>query len=142
MDKSLEDLEKKFILDADMEHKDINSLISRILNLCQVDKNGFVKIEDKFLKKLNLIDKIILILSARHLANKLQTKLGKEVTIREEMTSQEIANMLREKKIVINARLKELKDKKQAIPVERGTYKVAPYAVSDILDKMEAQKNE
>lgn len=141
MEKSLEDLEKAFILDEDMEHKDINNLISRMLNFCQVDKNGFVKMDDK-IKKIKIPDKVLLILCARHLANKLQQKLGKEATIKEEMASQEIADMLREKQLVINARLKDLKDNKQVIAVERGTYKIAPYAISDFLKYLESIKND
>lgn len=142
MDKSLEDLEKSFILDADMEHEDIKNLINRIQSFCQVDKNGFVKIDDKIAKKLNILDRVLLVLTARHLANKLQLKLGKEATIKEEMISQEVAEILKEKQLVINARLKDLKDDKQIVSIERGTYKVAPYSILNFLNKLEGLKND
>ena len=140
MNNSLEDLEKSFILDEDMEHKDLNSLIDKIQLFCHVYKNGFVKIDDKIVKILNIPNRVLLVLSARHLANKLQLKLGKEGTIKEEMSSKELAEMLKEKQLVINARLKDLKDKKQIVPIERGTYKVASYTIITFLSELERLK--
>ncbi|MBU0471131.1 MAG: hypothetical protein KKF65_00775 [Nanoarchaeota archaeon] len=137
MDEELENLEKSFILDEDMEHENIKELIARTLKFCKIDKNGFVIIDQKTLSKLRIQDKVILVLVARHLASKLQEKLGRDVTIKEEVSSQELAHMLKEKQLVVNARMKELKDKKQALPVTRGTYKIAPYGISPFLKSLE-----
>jgi len=143
MTDELENLEKSFILDEDMEHENIKELIERTLRFCKIDKNGFVIIDQKTLSKLRIQDKVILVLVARHLAGKLQQKLGRETTIKEEVSSQELADILREKQLVINARMKELKDKKQVLPVARGTYKIAPYGISPFLKKLESgEKNE
>jgi len=138
MTKDLDDLEKQFILNEDMEHEDIKTLISRILNFCKIDNKGFVIIHDKQLK---MRDKIVLVLSARYLANRLQTKLGKEVNIQETINIKELTIMLNEKNGVITARLKELKDAKKIIQQDRGTYKVAPYAINDFLNQLEGVKN-
>ncbi|MFH0832282.1 MAG: hypothetical protein V1900_00975, partial [Candidatus Aenigmatarchaeota archaeon] len=80
MDKELEELEKQFILNEDMAHEDIKDLIKRILKFCKIDNKGFVIIQKK---KLRIIDKMILVLSARYLANKLQIKQARDVTIQE-----------------------------------------------------------
>jgi len=138
MNEELENLEKSFILDEDMEHENIKDLVQRVQNFCKIDKNGFVLIDGKTLSKLKIRDKVMLVLTTRHLANRLQQKLDRDITIKEEVTSQELAEMLKEKQLVINARLKELKDKKQVLPVVRGTYKVAPYRIPLFLKTLEA----
>jgi len=139
MTKDLEDLEKQFILNEDMEHEDIKELITRITNFCKVDNKGFVLIHNK---QLRIQDKIMLVLSARYLANKLQQKLGKEASILELVKAKEMSEMLKEKDTVVIARLKELKDDKKIISQGRGIYKIASYAIKDLLNDLEGVKNE
>ena len=140
MTERLEDLEKEFIIDEDMEQEDIQQLISRILKFCKIDKNGYVVIYDKNLK---LIDKILLILSARYLGNRLQQKLNRDITINDQVNNKEISNMLREKDIVVNARLKDLKDERKVILIRRGIYKIAPHVIDQVLSALEERvKNE
>lgn len=138
MTEELQDLEKQFIMDDDMEHNDIKKLIEQVLHFCRIDNNGFVIIQ-----KTNLImpQKILLVLTARHLANKLQEKLGREKVISEIVTATELSNMLKEKNAVILARLKELKDAKKVISADRGIYKIAPYIINDFLVELEGIKN-
>ena len=138
MSKDLEDLEKQFILDADLEHEDIKSLTSRVLKLCKIDTKGFVMIQKS---NLTIPERILLALSARFLANKLQQKLGRESAIEETCTTKELADMLSEKGTVVTARLKELKDAKKVLSPSRGVFKVAPYEIRDILDELEGVKN-
>ena len=115
-------------------------MISRILKFCKIDKNGYVVIYDKNLK---LIDKILLILSARYLGNRLQQKLNRDISINDQVNNKEISNMLREKDLVVNARLKDLKDERKVIPVRRGVYKIAPYIIDQFLFALEGGiKNE
>jgi vancomycin resistance protein YoaR len=138
--KELEDLEKQFILNEDMEDEDIKDLISRILKFCKIDNKGFVVIQKS---SLIMPQKIMLVLSARYLANKLQQKLGREnINIYEVVTAHELSSMLKEKDTVIIARLKDLKDAKKVISSERGVYKIAPYAIKDFLTDLEGGKNE
>ena len=140
MTEQLENLEKEFIIDEDMEQEDIQQLISRIIKFCKIDKNGYVVIYDKNLK---LIDKILLILSARYLGNRLQQKLNRDITINDQVNNKEISNMLREKDIVVNARLKDLKDERKVIPIRRGIYKIAPHVIDQVLSALEERvKNE
>ena len=138
MTKDLEELEKEFILSEDMEREDLEELISRILDMCKIDKNGFVVIRKP---SLTIPQRILLVLSARYLANKLQQKLDREMPIDETCKTMDIANMLKEKDTVIRVRLKELKDAKKVISPERGVFKIAPYEIKDFLTELEgAQK--
>ncbi|HUS49381.1 MAG TPA: hypothetical protein VMZ91_04410 [Candidatus Paceibacterota bacterium] len=139
MTKELEDLEKQFILNEDMELEDIKGFVARILKFCKIDSKVFVIIQRS---KLRIVDKLLLILSARYLANKLQQKLGKEPGIAEIVNIKDLASMMKEKETVIIARLKDLKDGKKVISQERGVYKVAPYAIKDFLTELEGVKNE
>lgn len=139
MTKELEDLEKEFILNEDMEHDNIRALVGRILKFCKIDSKGFV-ISHK--TSLKIPDKILLVLSARYLANKLQQSIGRENSISEEISAKELSNMIREKDAVVIARLKDLKDANKVLSSERGIYKVAPYAIEPFLKELEGVKNE
>lgn len=137
MTKELEELEKQFILNEDMEHEDIKNLISRALKLCKIDNKGFVVMHQS---GLTIPQKIMLALSARYLANKLQQKLGRESSIMEISNAKELADMLKEKEAVIAARLKDLKDAKKVISPNRGVFKIAPYAIKDFIAELEGAK--
>ncbi len=137
MTKELEDLEKQFILNEDMEHEDIKGFITRLMKFCKIDSKGFVMIQSS---KLRIVDKLLIILCARYLANKLQQKLGKESSIAETVTIKDLASMMKEKDAVIIARLKDLKDSKKVISKGRGIYKIAPYAINDFLNELEGLK--
>lgn len=130
----LEKIEKEFIVEDDLEYEKIKQLASRILNFCKIDKNGYVII---FRKNLKTVDKILLIFCARCLGNKLQQKLGREITIREEVSNREIANILKEKENVVSARINELRKDKKIICVKRGIHKVAPHIIEEFLTKLE-----
>jgi hypothetical protein len=136
MTDELEDLEKQFILNEDMEHEDIKDLIKRMLVFCKIDSQGFVIIQSS--SKLIIPQKLLLILSARYLANKLQQKLARENGISELVTIKDLANMMKEKDTVIIARLKDLKDAKKIISPERGVYKIASYALKPFLTELES----
>lgn len=139
MTEELEDIEKQFILNEDMEHEDIEEFIKRILSFCKIDSKGFVRIQKP---DLIIPQKIMLVLSARYLANKLQEKLGKKDSISEKVSAEELSNMLRSKKSVIVARVKDLKDSNKLNSPSKGTYQVSPYAIEDFLDELEKNKNE
>lgn len=143
MNEDLENLEKSFILDENVEYENIKELIEKVLKYCKIDKKGYVIIDQKTLSSLRIQDKVTLVLIARHLAFKLQQKLGREISIKEEVSTRDLASMLNEKQSVINARIKELKDKKQVVRVSRGIYKIAPYSISPFLKILEkGEKNE
>lgn len=137
MAKELENLEKEFILNEDMEHDDIKDLISRILEFCKIDNNGFVVIRRP---GLTMQQRIMLLLSARYLANKLQQKLNRDSPINESCTTMEIANMLKEKDTVVRVRVKELKDAKKVLSPKRGVFKIAPFEIEDFLTDLEGGK--
>ena len=140
MIEGLEELKKQFIVEDDIELDELKQLILRISKFCKVDKNGYVIVHND---KIRIIDKILLVLSARFLGNRLQQKLGEEVAIHEEINNKEIATMLKEKQTVVNARLKDLKDDRKIILVRRGVYKVLPHIIYNLLDRLEKEvKNE
>ena len=133
MTKELKDLEKQFILNENMEHENLQTLISRALKFAKIDKNGHVVIAGRW----SIADKIMLTLTARYLGNHLQLKLGAEPTILKEVATEDLSKMLGEKQSVVSARLKDLKDKKWAIAKDRGVFTVAPYSIDDFLTKLE-----
>jgi len=128
-------LEKEFILDEDIEHKELDTLIRRMLKFCKVDKKGFVIIPNA--KKLIVLDRILLVLGARNLANKLQIVIGQESTIKKEVTIDELENILKEKREVILARIKDLRDNGSIETPEKGVYTAAIHAVKSLLEKIE-----
>jgi hypothetical protein len=141
MTDKLEDLEKQFISDGDMEQEEISKLITKTLTFARIDKNGFVSLLNPL--KIKIADKIMLVLISRYLANKLQTKLGKEVSINENMKIDDLANNLREKRAVIIARIKDLKDNNLISSDKEGIYRIQPHAISPFLDRLnkENEKN-
>lgn len=137
---TLEDLRKKFIMDADAEQTNIEQLISRLSKFCKVDKNGYIFVDDKLLlQKLTIRDKIMLALSARYLANRLQEKLGLAPTISAEVSSDELTRFFSDKKDVIQARAKELKDDGKILSKDRGIYSVYPFQIEDFVASIETR---
>ena len=120
-----------------MEHEDVGNLTNRILKFCKIDNKGFVIIEKMSLK---VADKILLVLSAKYLANRLQQKLNRKITISEISSAGEIAKILKEKETVIAARLNDLKGAKKIISPERGSFKVAPYEIEKFIGELERER--
>jgi len=141
MTEHLEELERSFIMDQSAEHNDLPGLIRQLQVFCKIDRNGHVLIEDNA-KKLAIRDRIMLVLSARHLASRLQEKLKKDITIPEEVHSSIIANILKENPAVVAARLKDLKDEHNVIAIKRGTYKIAPYKIQAFLAAVGGNQND
>jgi hypothetical protein len=142
MSEELKNIEKDFILDEDMEHRNLKSLVTRTMKLCKTDKVGTVIIDANILLDMIIPQRIMCVLTARRLANQLQGKVGSEVTIMEDVGYKELACMIHENPAVVAARLKELKDKKQVLQISRGIYRIAPYAIESFLKQMEDEKND
>ena len=140
MSDELKELEKNFILDEDAQKESIKELIRETLTFCKIDKGGYVVLENPS-RKFTIVNKIMLVLSARYLANRLQASLGNEPSIKESVNVQELSDVLKVKQAVIRARLKDLKDKKNVVPTSSGTYRVAAYAIGPFL-KSVGGKNE
>ncbi|RLG44252.1 MAG: hypothetical protein DRN81_04920 [Thermoproteota archaeon] len=138
MTKDLEELEKEFIMSEDMEHDEIRELIGLVLGICKIDKKGYVVIRRT---GLTMQQRIMVVLTARYLANKLQQELERESPIDETCTTMEIANMLKEKDTVVRVRLKELKDDKKVLSPKRGVFRIAPYEIKEFLKELIGQEN-
>jgi hypothetical protein len=135
---TLEELGDKFIVKESLEKKDVERHIERLLAFCQIDSQGHVRIKDHVEKNLTIQQKILCILSARFLGNQLQSLLGKDVTIRPEANADELVKMTGEKKAVIQARAKELKDHGQ-IKADTGQYSIEPHAIGDLIQILETR---
>ena len=114
----------------------MKNLLTKITKFCKIDVKGYVQI---FNQNLTIPNKILLVLSARYLANRLQKKLGKESNIKEEITPTELADILKIKRPVIRARLKELKDDEKIVRVSKGTYKVYVHLIKQFLEQLEGK---
>lgn len=136
-EESYEEIGKKFILEEDMKHENLKELIGRIMEFAKVDSKGYVLIIDS--KKLRIVDKIMIVLITRYLANKLQKELQKKISIKEEVSIKEFEDMLKEKKAVIAARLKDLRKDKKIIDIKKGLYKVSPYSVEEYIEYLETK---
>ncbi|PIN77391.1 hypothetical protein COV15_02105 [Candidatus Woesearchaeota archaeon CG10_big_fil_rev_8_21_14_0_10_34_12] len=139
MKDNLEELEKRFIVDGDMEEEDIISLIERTLKFAKVDVSGYVSLLNP--KDLKIMEKIMIILISRHLANRLQIKRKKENPINSDVSIEELTNMLREKRNVILARIKDLRDSNLISSSSSGIYNAQPHAISSFLNKVEGKNN-
>jgi len=138
--KKLEEIEKAFILDVDAEKEDYTHLINRVLEYAKVDSSGYVILEGKFDREMIIKDKIMLILVVRQLASKLQEKLGRENTIKPEVSAEELAKFTKSKKEVIMARAKDLKDSRK-LTADRGIYSVTGHSIKSFLDEMDIKFN-
>ncbi len=141
MDEELKNLEKEFILDQNAKEADVKALIRRILAFWKIDQNGHVVIDVSKAKKLITLQKVMLILSARYLANRLQSQLGSDAPVPEQATIHDVADILREQQKIVGARISDLNKQKKILVVSRGIYKVAPYAVEPFLREIEDSKN-
>jgi len=134
MNTDIERLGAQFIVNEDMEAESVQRLVERMLNFCKVDGKGFVMIKSK---KMKITDKLMLVLSARYLANRIQVLTGKEASISENIEAKELGRMIGEDHATVLARLKDLKDKNKAIALGKGVYKVAPHEIDSFLGSLE-----
>lgn len=132
----LEKIEGEFILSHDAEKEDYAKLIRRMMKYAKVDQEGYVII-DETAKDVPMKDKILLILTTRYLANKLQEKLGKENAIKGEMSADDLEHIMRAKKDVIQARIKELRDDNKVKSEKAGIYSIAPHYLKTFLDTLD-----
>jgi hypothetical protein len=124
----MENLKEKFIVSEKIDEKRINEFVERLLPFCKVTEGGGVIIEKA---ELTTIEKIKIALTARFLANSLDSEISPEVN------GEELSNSLMIPKDQVLARLKELKDEKFAFRVSKGVYKVNPFKIDDLLKSLE-----
>ena len=138
----LKELEKSFIINSDAELEDYTELIRRSSRYAKVDNYGYVILGEKTSNKFTIKESIVLVLITRYLANKLQEKLKKDITIQEEVSADEIARISNSKKSVVMARAKELKDSRKIFSgKKKGTYKIAPHYIKTFLDLKSSNNN-
>ena len=126
-------MKKKFIVPENLEQQAIESNIAAISNFCQVDAASHVVFKD-VIKKLDLTvqQKLLLTLAARFLGRELQSLLKENLTIVTEANADELAKITGDKKEVIQARIKELKDA-QKVTAEAGIYRITPHGIGNIM---------
>jgi len=124
----MENLRDKFIVNEEINQKQILSFIERSLSFCRVTKTGGVIIDEG---KLTNLEKIKLSLVARFLANKLDPSISAEVN------SEELSGYLMISKDQVVARLKNLKDERFATRTGKGVYAVNPFRIGEFLASVE-----
>lgn len=122
---SIEELKKRFIVNPDDFDKTyLPRLLEVALKYCRVDTTGRVHVLPS---KMTVVNRIKLFLAARLLANQLDQSIPAEVP------SREIADSLLLDPMVVNARLKEIKDDKFAFSKEKGVYRAFPHRLDAFL---------
>ncbi|HIH13764.1 MAG TPA: hypothetical protein HA224_00745 [Nanoarchaeota archaeon] len=134
---SLQDLKKQFIVQESLEKIDIERQIMRVVRFCQVDAQGHVNIKTEIRGKLTAPQKMLCILASRYLGHELQGLLQEEKTIHAEVNVEDLSKMMSEKKSVICARAKDLKDSGK-IKADSGIYQILPHAIEDIIIYLES----
>lgn len=125
---NIEELKKKFIVDKkEYEKEKLPCLIEKTLLFCKVDEDGIVNIENPHLKNS---DKIKIVLVARFLANKLNSKIQSSVKTEELLSSTGISD-----KNILYARISELTKQKICFK-EDNSYEIYPYQANIVLDKI------
>ncbi|MBI5228507.1 hypothetical protein HY991_00235 [Candidatus Micrarchaeota archaeon] len=126
----LAELKEKFIIEmGKYEKENLAELVKRTMNFCVVDKSGKVVIT---FKRLTDKEQIKIALIARFLASELT-----KGNIPREVTAEELVLSLKQKKSIIAARLKEIKDEGDAERLSRGTYTITSYKLTKMLDELE-----
>ena len=129
------ELEKQFIMDEDAERLNLEQLVKRLVPICRVDANGFVHFSDRrIITDLNQADIVHLVLVARLVGHQLQEKAGKDVSISEVATADEVARMTGIPKNAVTARLADLKKSRRAEAVRRGEFKASVSYVEELLN--------
>ncbi len=123
----LEEMKKRFIVDENIEEKRVLEFIERILPFSKVTKNGQVLIH---INKSTVVEQVKLALVAITLASRLDNKISCETDIKCLSSSLGIP-------VQIKARLKELKDNRFALRVEKGKYKVNPLEIGSFIGEIE-----
>ena len=124
----MEHLRKKFIVDEEIGARKIEEFVERMLPFCKVTKNGGIIIERT---DFTGSDKIKIALTARFLANALDSDIPSEVS------ADELSSSLMIPKDQVQARAKEIVDSKFASRVSKGVYKVNPFKIDDLLASLE-----
>jgi len=124
----IQDLKKEFFISKEEFEKELlPSYIEKILKFCKIDIDGtvlFGKI------KITSSDKIKIILIARFLANKLDSKVNNIVGLNE------IVAITGVQKNIVAARLKELLDRKIIYRESTGNYSIYPHQINNILETL------
>ncbi len=129
----MKNLKEKFIVSEEIDEKRISEFVERLLPFCKVTKSGGIIIEKA---GLTTIEKIKIALTARFLANHLDSEISSDVS------GDELSSSLMIPKNQVLARLKELKDKKFALRVSKGVYRVNLFQIDDLLKDLENKYKE
>jgi hypothetical protein len=129
---NLEELKKKFIVDDDVLRARLQTIVSKALDHCQLDKHGHVLISNA---KLSGRDKVKLTLAARAIAAQLDPKISPEVT------GPEIGKYTGLPINQVRARAKEAVDDRFAESPQMGTYRAMPHKIEPFLDSISSPKD-
>jgi hypothetical protein len=124
---SIEQLKAKFIIEEDVVNRRLESLLTKALQHCAVDKKGTVHINDT---RMGGLSKLKLVLAARYLASQLDNAISASVT------STEIAQSSGLPAGQVRARAKDAVGEKFAESVGRGVFRAMPHKIELFLDSL------
>jgi hypothetical protein len=128
---SLEDLRSKFIVDDDVLRGRLETIVTKALRYCVIDKKGNVHFNDS---KLTTRQRMRLTLAARALAAQMDEKISPEVSVDELVAS---TGLPRDQ---VRARAAELVRTKLARSPRAGIYAAVPYRVEALIDSAAGEK--
>ena len=123
---SIEELKKQFIVDDDVLKKRLESIGTKALEHCVVDKKGAVHFNNP---KLTAKEKFQLTLAARAIASQMDSGLKAEVSVAELC-----ANGIPKEQVY--ARAADLINEKYATSPKKGYYAAVPHKVEAMLDSI------
>ena len=126
----MEELKRKFIVSENLDEEKIKDFVERLLPFCKLSSDGNVLIDKKITTNMK---KMKTALVGRYLANHL------EPSIPAEMNSDEIANILSIPKDQVYARIKDLKDEKFIVELEKKKFRVHPFEIGKFIGELETE---
>ena len=123
----LESLKSKFIVDDEAIASRLETLVSKALTHCVVDRRGRVHVNND---KLSTRDKLKLSLAARQLASRLDSNISAEMTVDDLIES---TGLPRDQ---VRARMSEVVKERFAIAAEAGVFSAALHKVEAFLDSL------
>jgi hypothetical protein len=134
---SLVDLEKKLVKSENLELQELDTLVTGVSRYCVLSGEGFARIQP--IENLTFSDKdrIHLVLSARYLGSKVQELLSKDQSINAVVSNDELANYLRMKLKIVNARVSDLRKEGSVKDVGKARYVVMQHSIEPLVKKLD-----
>lgn len=120
----LEELKGRFLVSDSLSESKMLALLKLAVDQCAVDKAGNVEVKNP---SLAAKDKVMLVLAARFLANKLDESISPDVT------AEELARNTAIEKVQVRARASDLAKDRQIEVISRGVFRALLHKIEPFL---------